>query len=122
MGVYWNTGFRKQGGVAVKFRKPKARRIPKEKLPLRSMLAQPTAAFYRLPEFELRGGYMTTEGCRRVLDFEPEKICLDMGNFIVTFYGSELRIESLTGKRLILAGRIANIAFQNKWEVPGGES
>lgn len=98
--------------------KPKAKRTRKEAVSVRSMLAQPPTAFYRLPEFELRGGYLITEGCRRVLDFEPEKICLDMGNFIVTFYGTELRIESLTGKRLILAGRIANIAFRNKWEVP----
>lgn len=101
----------------MKPRKPKAKRTRKEAASLRSMLAQPPSAFYRLPEFELRGGYLITEGCRRVLDFEPEKICLDMGNFIVTFYGTELRIESLTGKRLILAGRIANIAFRNKWEV-----
>jgi sporulation protein YqfC len=103
--------------MRMKPRKPKAKRNRKETVSLRGMLAQPPSAFYRLPEFELRGGYLVTEGCRRVLDFEPEKICLDMGNFIVTFYGTELRIESLTGKRLILAGRIANISFRNKWEV-----
>lgn len=83
---------------------------------LRSLLAQPPEAFYRLPDFALRGGYLSTDGCRRVLDFEPEKICLDMGNFIVTFYGQALRIESLTGKRLILAGQIASIVFKRKWE------
>lgn len=83
---------------------------------LRSLLAQPSASFYRLPDLSLRGGYLTTDGCRRVLDFGPEKICLDMGNFIVTFYGTKLRIESLAGKRLILAGQISHITFQNKWE------
>ncbi|WP_367112817.1 hypothetical protein [uncultured Subdoligranulum sp.] len=39
-----------------------------------------------------------------------------MGNFIVTFYGQALRIESLAGKRLILAGQIASIVFKRKWE------
>lgn len=99
--------------------KYKARRSPSKGSLLRSMAAQPAKQFYRLPEFELRGGYLMTEGCRKVLDFGTKKICLDMGNFIVTFYGTELRIESLAGKRLILAGRIEHIAFENKWEAPG---
>lgn len=100
----------------MKIRKQRFRKAPGSKVTLREMLAQPSAGFYRLPEFELRGGFLTTEGCRKVLDFEPEKICLDMGDFLVTFYGTELRIESLTGKRLIMAGHITDITFRNKWE------
>ena len=49
------------------------------------LFAQPPAAFYRLPEFELRGSSLLTRDCRRVLEFSPEKICLDMGSFTVTF-------------------------------------
>lgn len=94
----------------------KKKRSPVPVPPLRSLIAQPSAAFYRMPEFELRGGYLLTEGCRRVLDFSAEKICLDMGNFTVTFYGDELRIESLTGKRLVMAGHFARIEFRGKWE------
>lgn len=100
----------------MKSHKKRWRKTKQEKTALRDMLMQPPAAFYRLPEFTLRGGYMSTEGCRKVLDFQPEKICLDMGNFLVTFYGTELRIESLSGKRLILAGHITDISFRNKWE------
>lgn len=102
--------------MPMKNRKLRPKHPRKDKVSLRGMLAQPPAGFYRLPEFQLRGGYLMTEGCRRVLDFAPEKICLDMGNFLVTFYGTELQIESLAGKRLILTGRIANIAFRSKWE------
>ena len=76
------------------------------------LFAQPPAAFYRLPEFELRGSSLLTRGCRRVLEFGPEKICLDMGSFTVTFYGAALQIESLTGKSLVL---IRRIDFANKW-------
>ena len=72
----------------------------------------PTAA---LPEFELRGSSLLTRGCRRVLEFGPEKICLDMGSFTVTFYGAALQIESLTGKSLVLTGKIRRIDFANKW-------
>ena len=69
-------------------------------------------AFYRLPEMELRGGSLLTDGCRRVLDFTPQRICLDMGDTLVTLYGEELRIESFAGKKIdsgraVCAGRAA---------------
>ena len=79
------------------------------------LFAQPPAAFYRLPELDLRGKSLLTRGCRRVLEFTPERICLDMGSFTVTFYGAALQIESLTGKSLILTGKIRRIDFANKW-------
>lgn len=103
-------------------------KVPKHKnrragaSPVRSLLAQPPASFYRLPDFEIRDGFLTTDGCRRVLDFAPEKICLDMGNFLITLYGTELQIESLAGKRLILAGKIKSITFQSKWEESSHEA
>lgn len=102
----------------MKLRKKRLHNVTHDRASFHDLLAQPPADFYRLPEFALRGGYLTTEGCRKVLDFQPEKICLDMGNFLVTFYGAELRIESLNGKRLILAGRIRDISFRGKWEEP----
>ena len=83
---------------------------------LRGQMKQKTEAFYRLRDFAMRGAYLITDGCRRVLEKKKKKICLDMGNFIVTFYGQALRIESLAGKRLILAGQIASIVFKRKWE------
>lgn len=99
----------------MKQRKPKRKRTVARPA-LRGMLVKPPDGFYRLPELSLRGGCLATDGCRRVLDFSPEKICLDMGNFIVTFYGASLRIESLSGKRLLLAGKFSGITFQDKWK------
>lgn len=98
----------------MKQRRPKRKRAAP--LALRGMLAKPPDGFYRLPEFSLRGGCLATDGCRRVLDLTPEKICLDMGGFLVTLYGTSLRIESLCGKRLLLAGRFTGITFQEKWK------
>lgn len=60
--------------------------------------------FYRLPDLEIRSGRIVTDGCRRVLDFAPQKITLDVGGTVITFYGTALRIESLNGKRLTVAG------------------
>lgn len=80
-----------------------------------TLFAQPPAAFYTLPEIELRGGCAVVSGCRRVLTFTPEKICVDTGRVLITFYGCRLRIESLVGKRLMLAGEVARIEFLYKW-------
>lgn len=99
----------------MKQRRPKRRRASAP-LALRGMLTKLPDGFYRLPEFSLRGGCLATGGCRRVLDLTPEKICLDMGSFLVTLYGTSLRIESLCGKRLLLAGRFTGITFQEKWK------
>ena len=93
-------------------RRPHARPDP------RRLLALPPADFYRLPEMELRGGCLLTDGCRRVLDFTPQRVCLDMGDTLVTLYGQGLRIESFAGKRLILAGRFERVELRSKWEVP----
>lgn len=80
-----------------------------------TLFAQPPAAFYTLPEIELRGNCAVVSGCRRVLTFTPEKICVDTGRVLITFYGCRLRIESLVGKRLMLAGEVARIEFLHKW-------
>lgn len=95
--------------------KPNKRRSRRALPRPHDLFAQPSDTFYRLPEFELRGKSLLTRGCRRVLEFTPERICLDMGSFTVTFYGAALQIESLTGKSLILTGKIRRIDFANKW-------
>lgn len=81
----------------------------------RELLQQPDRAFYHLPELEIRGGYILTDGCRRVLDFTAETICLDMGRFVITLYGAGLRIESLVGRRLSVSGQVTRIEFTRKW-------
>ena len=74
------------------------------------------------PDLEIRSGRIVTDGCRRVLDFAPQKITLDVGSTVITFYGTALRIESLNGKRLTIAGRVARIDFAPKWEVDANEA
>lgn len=82
---------------------------------LKSMFAQPEERFYRLPELELRGRTVLTDGCRRVLNFTPERMELDMGRVVITLYGSGLQIESFSGRRLSVTGRIQRIEFTRKW-------
>lgn len=105
----------------MKHRKPRPRRS-RQRFDPGSLLAQPPRQFYFLPELEIRGGLIITDGCRRVLDFAPQKITLDVGSTVITFYGTALRIESLNGKRLTVAGRVARIDFAPKWEVDANEA
>ena len=61
----------------MKPKKPRPRK-PRERPDLRRLAAPPPADFYRLPELELRGGNLLTDGCRRVLDFTPPAQCCPM--------------------------------------------
>lgn len=91
-------------------------------MPVRSLFEQPPENFYRLPELQIRSGCILTDGCHRVLDFTPERLCLDMGQFVITFYGAQLRIESFSGRRLSAAGKIRRIDFTRKWEGQDGSA
>lgn len=79
----------------------------------------PEKDFYKIPDLVLRGGHVATDGCRRVLDFTSEKICLDLGDSLVTFYGQNLHIESFSGRRLVCSGLVRSIEFRRKWEAEG---
>ena len=94
-------------------------RRPRRPPDIRRLFRQPGEDFYRLPELEIRGGVILTEGCRKILDFDPQRLCLDMGSTIVTFYGRALRIESLNGKRAVIAGAVQRIDLAAKWAQPG---
>lgn len=98
-----------------RYRPHTARRRKTSPATPRELFRQPERDFYRLPELEIRGGYILTDGCRRVLDFTDESICLDMGRFVITLYGAGLRIESLVGRRLSVSGRVTRMDFTRKW-------
>lgn len=95
------------------------RRPPQSTLP--TLFGQPEKDFYRLPELTIRGGCLLTDGCRRVLDFSPERLCLDMGRTVITLYGTDLRIESFVGRRLSVAGQISRMEFAWKWRKHASE-
>ena len=103
-------------------KKPRPLRPAQPKWSPAALFAQPPADFYRMPDLELRGGRIVTDGCRRVLDFTPEKISLDLGRLVITLYGDALQIESLNGKRLVTAGHVRRIEFSEKWEENNGET
>lgn len=98
-----------------RYRPPAAPRKRSAGFSLKGMFAQPEDQFYRLPELELRGKTIQTDGCRKVLDFTPYRLCLDMGQVIITLYGSGLRIESFSGRRLSVTGQVRRIDFARKW-------
>lgn len=92
-----------------------SRRKTEKQAPVR-LFGQPAPGFYRMPDLVVRGGRVVTDGCRRVLDFTPQKLCLDMGSAIITLYGDALQIESLSNRRLIASGQIQRIEFAGKWK------
>lgn len=79
------------------------------------LFRQPARDFYHIPDLVLRGGKIVTDGCRRILDFTEQTLCLDMGAVIITLYGEKLQIESLSSRRLIATGQVQRIEFTRKW-------
>lgn len=48
---------------------------------------------------------MEIEQFRRILSYEEGKLCLELGRGILTVYGDDLKIETLSARRLTLVGR-----------------
>lgn len=99
--------------------KPKRRKRDPPQMPV--LFAPPEDNFYRLPELEIRNGVVQTDGCRRVLEFSPEQICLDMGAVVITLYGANMQIESFSGRRLAVTGRISRLDFTSRWRGRNGK-
>jgi sporulation protein YqfC len=99
--------------------RPRPHRKAKEKQDVKSLFAQPSDNFYRLPEIEVRGGRVMTDGCRKVLAFNKAAIELDMGKSLIKVYGIDLQIESYSQKRLVIQGKIAGMKFVQKWSEDG---
>lgn len=51
------------------------------------------------------------DGCRSVLEYDCNKICLNLGKKCVTFCGNDLTIKSLAQEQAIIEGFIVSVEF-----------
>lgn len=79
------------------------------------LFAQPPAAFYRLPEFELRGQQPADPRLPPGAGIQaPKRYALTWQLYSnILWRGAANR--TLTGKSLVLTGKIRRIDFANKW-------
>ena len=80
----------------------------------RRLFRQPPQNFYGRASFYLSGGRMELEQFRRIRSYEEGKLCLELGRGILTVYGDDLKIETLSARRLTLCGQILRTDFSKE--------
>ena len=110
--IYVVIGSILHGGREQCGKKTKAKMLPARLVPA----VVPSAAqnFYGRASFYLCGGRMEIEQFRRILSYEEGKLCLELGRGILTVYGDDLKIETLSARRLTLCGQILRTDFSKE--------
>ena len=92
-------------------RRSKAKRKTPVQL-VHSLFKMPPPDFYHHPILHLDcGGRIEVEGCKSVMRYDKDQICLDMGGIQVALYGDGLILEALNGRELQIRGQVLRAEF-----------
>ena len=80
----------------------------------RRMFRQPPADFDGRASVSLSGSRMELEQFRGIRSYEEGKLCLERGRGTLTVYGDDLKIETLSARRLTLRGQILRTEFSKE--------
>lgn len=80
----------------------------------RRMFRQPPGDFYGRASVYLSGRRMEIEQFRRIRSYEEGKLCLELGRGTLMVYGDDLKIETLSARRLTLRGQILRTDFSKE--------
>lgn len=75
------------------------------------LFRQPPKDLYGRTSVYLSGGRMEIEQFRRIRAYDEDKLCIELGRGLLTIYGDELKIETLSARRLVLRGQILRTDF-----------
>ena len=78
------------------------------------LFRQPPQGLYRRPCLYQSGDRMEIEQFRRIRSYEEGKLCLELGRGTLTVYGDDLKIETLSARRLTLRGQILRTDFSKE--------
>ncbi len=79
---------------------------------LEEALGFPAGALGRSGRMEFCGNRrVLVEGCRRVLDYEEDRICLQTDDGVIRFIGRELCVARLSAGCAILTGTVLSMEF-----------
>ncbi len=95
---------------------PKHKRQKKRITPgqwLYMLFRQPPAALYRQPSVYLCGNEMEIEYFRRIVNYDENKLCVELYRGFFTVYGDRLKISILAAHRLTLRGRFLRTDFSD---------
>ncbi len=99
----------------------KLKRLPYSKIASRGIrslnkLANlPPGTLYNAPRFEINGNTeIIAESCKSILEYSENIVQIDTNDLIVTFYGTDLKIQHIKTDSLIIKGRISSMEFHTK--------
>jgi sporulation protein YqfC len=75
----------------------------------------PVDPFLDVPSVHITGrDAIIVEGCKGFLLYTENRLTLDMGDFTVSIYGSDIELQSLSRVELALVGRLSSITYDKK--------
>ncbi|PWM46596.1 MAG: hypothetical protein DBX47_02110 [Clostridiales bacterium] len=54
---------------------------------------------------------VTVDGCKEILEYEPETVKLNVGRYNIRFVGKNLTLKNLTDKTITVEGCFYNLEF-----------
>ena len=78
---------------------------------IRRLFRQPPANFYGRTSVYLSGNILEIEHFRRIRSYEDGELCLELGKGLLTIYGRQLQITTLSTQRITLRGEILRTEF-----------
>ena len=77
------------------------------------MRKKETGHSYSVAQIEFYGNtVVTVDGCKEILEYEPETVKLNVGRYNVRFTGKDLTLKNLTDKQITVEGCFYNLEFE----------
>lgn len=65
------------------------------------------------PRLEMTGRECLVDGLQSIVEYSNDKITVNLGSQIITFFGDDLRINSFTREGAIVEGNIISMEFSS---------
>lgn len=69
--------------------------------------------YFGKPRLEMTGRECLVDGLQSIIEYSSDKITLNLGKQVITFFGDDLRINSFTREGAIVEGNIISMEFSD---------
>lgn len=69
--------------------------------------------YFGKPRLEMTGRECLVDGLQSIIEYSSDKITLNLGKQVITFFGDDLRINSFTREGAIVEGNIMSMEFSD---------
>lgn len=69
--------------------------------------------YFGKPRLEMTGRECLVDGLQSIIEYSSDKITLNLGKQVITFFGDDLRINSFTREGAVVEGNIISMEFSD---------